>query len=93
MKVIVRDIIKDIKDNPNQWNPLKSGGENYYTGIQKGDIEISGMGNTKLLSVIRIHIDGSMLLEVAYFDNWRLEAAVLKWYKQAKINQLTKAII
>ena len=76
----ISEVISDIYNNPEAWLPFAKNGE--YTGIQKDNIKICYMGNTKLLSVIKIYFSGNMLPS-SFLDKYRLEKACLWWFKKA----------
>lgn len=79
----IRDIIQDIKENPDKWT------DNKGCGVKKGNIEISGYGNTRFLSVIWVYINHKWM-PTTYFDNWALEVTIQNWYRSVPLHQLQK---
>lgn len=81
MSVFVDEIIKDLKENPTTFKDY------YGEGVQKDNVKISGYGNTRLLSITNININGKDI-PTTYTDNWNLEAAIKNWYKTVSLNVL-----
>lgn len=79
----VKEIITDIKENPDEWR------DNGGSGLKKDRIEISGYGNSRFLATIWVHINGKWM-PTTYFDNWALEVAVMGWYRNASLYQISK---
>lgn len=71
MSKYIDEIIKDIKTNPSTYKDF----EGY--GIEKAGIRISQFGNTRMLSIINVEINGKKM-PTSYIDLWRLETAI-KW--------------
>jgi len=85
----VDDIVEDIRINPDTWNANSSRHCSRNDGLKKDGLEITDYGNTKLLSVVSLYIDG-VRTETRFIDNWRLESAVLWWYKNASLEDITR---
>ncbi len=83
MSKFVDEILQDIKDNPNTFTDI--GGN----GIKKDNIEISGYGNTRVLSIIHVFINNKDIPK-SWLDNWRLEVAVQQWYRTVSLDTLKK---
>ena len=86
MSKFIEEIIKDLKDNPETWRDVKGG------CIEKDEILISCFGNTRVLSVISVFINGQDI-PTSYIDRWRLEVAVNNWYKTIPLDVLKKSNI
>lgn len=52
-----------------------------------GSVAVVGFGNSRPLSVIEVLVDG-LHVETTYFDNWKLESAVLDWYRTQDLDQI-----
>lgn len=83
MSKFVEELIEDIKSNPKTWIDY------YGVGIKKDNIVIYGYGNTRMLSVTTVEINGYSV-PTTYFDNWKLEVTIGKWYKKIGLNNLIK---
>jgi len=83
MSVYVDELIKDMRDNPLEWNEFKG------HGIRKDNIVICQYGNSSLLSVIDVVIKGKSM-PITYWDRWKLEVAVGKWYKSIPLTHISK---
>lgn len=81
MSKYVNEILKDLKDNPETFKC------NYGQGVKKDNVKISGYGNTRMLSVIDVHINGKSI-PTSYIDLWRLEVAVQRWYRAISLKGL-----
>jgi len=87
MSKFVDEILDSIKTNPKDWTVVKTRG--YFTGIEKDNIIISQHGNSAILSIINVEING-VRIPTTYIDLFRLERAITKWCKTQSIEQLTK---
>ena len=85
MSVLGSEILEDIKNMPELWSKYYFGASFY--GVQKGDIVVSGYGNSAILSIIDIYIDGKAVPS-SYMDKFRLEKAIGKWLKNVTLKQL-----
>lgn len=83
----VKEILKRIKNEPDSWTPIHNG--HRYNGIQLGNMIVDNTGNTKMLSVVHVTIN-DVRIDLEYWECYRLESAVLNWYKKASLSQLTK---
>lgn len=84
MSVLVDEICKDIKKNPEKWKP-----NNNHNGLEKDNVEIFGYGNTKLFSIININVNGKITYS-SYTDKWKLESTVIWWYKNCTLSAYKK---
>lgn len=83
MSKYIDEIIKDIRENPEQWV------RHTEFGIKKGEVELSQFGNGNILSVVRIEINGKDSFHQATFvDKYRLEKAFSWWMKNASLDML-----
>lgn len=82
MSKYVDDILQDIKENPLAWSKAMG-------GVKKDNILITGMGNTALLSIVDIHIDGQYV-PASYYDLFKIERAINKWYRSVPLTHLSK---
>jgi hypothetical protein len=81
MSKFVDEILKDIRENKNNWIKCDNG-----AGIKKDNIYICQHGNTALLSVVHILIN-EVDMPLTYMDKWRLEKAVGWWYKNIDLQR------
>lgn len=81
MSKYVDEIIQDLNKNPNSFKDY------YGQGVQKRNIKISQFGNTKMLSIINLEINGKSM-PTSYLDLWRLESAIKKWYRSVPLKVL-----
>ena len=81
MSKYVDELLQDIASNPETFKDY------FGNGIEKGDIRISGFGNTRLLSVINVRINNKTI-PTSYIDKWRLETAIKKWYRTVSLKVL-----
>lgn len=81
MSKYVDEILKDLNDNPTSFKDY------HGQGVEKGNIIISQYGNTRVLSVINVHINGKSM-PTSYIDLWRLEVAIKKWYRTVSLKVL-----
>lgn len=83
MSKYVNEIIKDLKENPESFYDYKG------RGLTKGNLKITGYGNTSLLSVIWLYINGKDM-PITYIDKWKLESAIRNWYRSSSFSILSK---
>ena len=88
MHKYVKEIIESIRNNPEEWKPVKT--EYKFVGIKKDDIEVSGFGNTRPLSIIKVKFI-ERTVPCSYIDCWKLESAVLWWYRRCDIKTVAEA--
>lgn len=81
MSKYVDEIIESLKTNPTHWKDYK--GE----GVEKGNIIVKGYGNTRILSVTNVYINDKWM-PTSYIDNWKLEVAIMNWYRTVKLETL-----
>lgn len=81
MSKFVNEIIEDIKKNPATFVDYKG------YGVKKGDLIISGYGNSKALSIINVWICDKTI-PTTFMDKWRLESTIKWWYKNINLNHL-----
>ena len=81
MSKYISQLIEDIKTNPNSWRDYDG------RGIKKDNIIIHGYGNTRLLSVIEVVINGNEI-PISYIDRWKLEVTIKDWYKNINLSIL-----
>jgi len=84
MSKIADELLTDIKSNPDSWRNYKG------YGIQKDSIIICGYGNSALLSIIDIEINGNDIPALEYMDKYRLEKAITNWYRIVGLKTLSK---
>lgn len=80
MSVFVDQIVASIRQYPVKWKLNNR-------GLACGPLVVSGVGNTKLLSVAHVRIDGRDM-PLTYVDKWRVEAAVLWWHENVSLVHL-----
>ena len=83
MSNYINQILKDIEHDPTSFRDYQG------CGIEKGNIVISQYGNTRLLSIIDVHINGKRI-PTSYIDKWRLETAIKNWYETIPLWVLTE---
>lgn len=81
MSKYVNELIKDLSDNPTSFKDYNG------SGVEKGNVIISSYGNTRMLSVINIRINGKRI-PASYIDLWKMEVAISKWYKTVSLHTL-----
>ena len=81
MSRFIEEILKDLKDNPETFMDY------HGNGVQKGNIKIYQYGNSRMLSRLRVYINGKDI-PTSYIDRWRLEAAITKWYRSVSLDVL-----
>ena len=81
MSKFVNEILEDIKNEPTTWKDYRG------WGVEKGNIQIYGYGNTKLLSICSVKINDKEM-PVTYMDRWRMEKVVGEWYKNMELKTL-----
>jgi len=80
MSKFINEIIKDIIDNPTQW--VRNG----ECGLKKEGIKLSNFGNGKLISIVRVEINGiDCFHQTTWKDKYRLEEVYSWWMKNASI--------
>lgn len=82
MSQFVKEIIKDLTENPKTFSDY-----NGY-GVSKGRTRVYGYGNTRLLSIIRVEMNGKVI-PTSYIDNWRLEVAIKNWYRTVPLSVIS----
>jgi|JI9StandDraft_2_1071091.scaffolds.fasta_scaffold215312_3 hypothetical protein len=82
MSKYIDEIIDSLKHRPNEWRCR----ENHE--LYKGKIEITGHGNSIMLSIIDVKINGIDFL-TTWRDRAKLERAVSKWYTQFDLTTVT----
>lgn len=87
MSQYVNEIVLSIKNDPEAWTPAR---DHYrLDGIKNNSISVTGFGNTKPFSIIHVLVDG-LEVETTYVDRWRLEGAVVNWYKTQNLESILK---
>lgn len=81
MSEFVNEILENIKNEPTTWRDYDA------YGVQKGNIKIYGFGNSKLLSICSVKINGKEM-PVTYMDRWRMEKIIDEWYRTVKLKTL-----
>lgn len=84
MSKFIDEIIDDIKSNPLEWRDYRG------NGIRKDEIIICGFGNSPLLSVIDVNINGKNI-PTSYLDLWRLEVTIKNWYRTIPLKTILEA--
>ena len=89
MSKYISQLIEDIKTNPNSWRDYDGRGIKKDLPISKpgSNIIIHGYGNTRLLSVIEVVINGNEI-PISYIDRWKLEVTIKEWYKNINLSIL-----
>lgn len=85
MTLLVKEIVEDIRANPSSWTAT-----NTLCGVMKGGIRVDGKGNTRLLSIINLYINGVWYIDLTGMDKFKLESAVLWWYKRCPLEHIMK---
>lgn len=81
MSKYVDEILKDLKDNPETFKDYEG------QGVEKGNIIICLYGNTRVVSIIDVYINGKNM-PTSYIDLWRLETAIKYWYRNISLSIL-----
>lgn len=81
MSKFVNEIIESIRNEPTSWKDYKA------CGVEKGNIIVYGFGNSKLLSICSVVLNGKEM-PTNYMDRWRLEKVIGEWYRNAKLETL-----
>ena len=81
MSKYVDEILEDLKNKPETFKDYNG------FGVQRDNLIISGYGNTRVLSCIRVHINDKWIPS-SYIDGWRLEVAIKNWYKNSPLKRL-----
>lgn len=85
MNQYVKDIIKDMEENHDNW--FSTSGDS----IQKDNINISNYGNTRFLSVIHVEINNEdQYYNLSYIDSWFLEVAMKKWFQRCGLKNFRR---
>lgn len=79
----VKEILADIKNNPNNWC------QNDRIGISKEDIHLVGCYNGWLLSCCDLIIKGT-IFNLTYMDRLELEKSYYKWLRKADLQIVLK---
>lgn len=82
MSKFVKEIIEDLKYNPETFKDYKG------QGVEKGNIIIKDYGNTRVLSVVDFIINGQDM-PTTYIDRWKLEVAIQNWYASVSLKVLS----
>jgi hypothetical protein len=83
MSKFVDEIIQDLKNNPKTFFDCRG------VGVKKENIAVIGYGNTRVLSIIDVLVNGESI-PTSYMDKWRLEVAIKNWYRNADLSTLSK---
>lgn len=78
-------LVKSIKEFPDKWLMGSSIGT-----LHCGGLRIGGIGNTKLLSCCCLYSEGVEVI-TTYTDRYKIEAAVLWWYKNCSLTNIIGA--
>jgi hypothetical protein len=78
MSKFVKEVIESLKKTPENWISITK------EDISSDKIKIIGFGNSRVLSVIYLHIN-SKKMPITYIDRWKLEVAVKKWFAKSTI--------
>jgi hypothetical protein len=81
MSKFVDELLKQIYNEKDTWKKYANG-----TGIEKSNIKIYNFGNTKILSVVSIDIEGQDM-PLTYMDRYKLEKAIGWWYKNISLER------
>lgn len=95
MSNYVDEIIKHIKDHPDQWTMVPKKGP-YMLSIQSDDVVISNYGNSPAwfplsTSIIDATVEGTNL-PITQREREKLEKAVRGWLKQVNFLTLTEGL-
>lgn len=82
MSKFANQILQDIKTNPNNWYKIPH-------GISNGSIKIDCIGNTKLLSILDISVNGKDI-PTTWLDRYRIEGVFYWWCENVDLNHLSK---
>lgn len=78
MSKFVKEVIFSLNNTPKNWISITK------EDISSDKINITGFGNSRVLSVICLHIN-SKKMPITYIDLWKLEVAVKKWFAKSTI--------
>lgn len=78
MSKFIDQIMQDLKQHPLHYK------DNKGHGVTKDEVTISQYGNTALLSVIKVEINGQTI-PTTYWDCFHLERAVGRWYRSVSL--------
>lgn len=79
MSVVIDELVKDIRNNPSSYTPKMEA----FHGLKKEGVEIKLCGNTCLLSICNVYINGEPF-PTTYIDRWKVEKAVSWWYRNMR---------
>lgn len=82
MSKFIDEIIADIKTNPDLWQ------DNEGWGVKKDNIEIWGYGNTCVLSIVSVRINGKDM-PTDYVGRFKLERTISNWYKTVSLKTIS----
>lgn len=85
MTKLVKEVVEDIRANPSSWTAT-----NTLRGVMKGGIMVDNFGNTRMLSVIHLYINGENFRAMTGTDKFKLESVVMWWYKQCPLEHIMK---
>lgn len=83
MSKFVDEIIEDLKNNPETFSEYEG------FGVEKGNIKVFGIGCGALLSLVQLQINSNQI-PTTYWDNFRLERAINRWYQTVSLKTLSK---
>ena len=87
MSVFVKEIIKDLKENPTHWRHKSSNSIVNYD-LEGREVVIKDLGNTCVFSLIDVVVENCIKPRVTYIDRFNLERAYQRWSKNTKIENL-----
>jgi hypothetical protein len=82
MSNYVKEILKDLKNNPETFQDYNG------QGVQKKRLVLAGFGNTAILSIVSIFINGKSI-PTSYLDRFKIEIAIRNWYRTVPLNVIT----
>ena len=85
MRQVIKQILHSISTEPDKWEPYSCLCS--WDGIKKDDVKVGGVGNTKILSIIRVQVK-DIPFTTSWIENYRLEKAVMKWYQSCDIETI-----
>lgn len=85
MSQFVDDIIHHLDKNSDLFTHVGPGALRSVGG----DTDISGHGNTALLSIIKVRVQDEPV-PLTYMDTYKLEKAVSRWFRNISLNHLIK---
>lgn len=83
MSKFIDEIVYSIRENSSEWC------DNDGCGVKKGNIEVSLYGNSAMLSIINVWINGKTV-PTTWLDRFKLEKAISFWYRNVPLSTISR---